>query len=127
MGIPKRPGLPFVPVKEVSLYFVIIAKEKPLPKHEHFLMSLVLNSRMRLMTIIVEATVTAKTGTKLSHEAHNVSPERKETARTSAQELTLFFRVSSKHLIPFWSSIFRLGLAFKAELNFSTKSHWHVQ
>ena len=76
---------------------------------------------MRLMTITVEATVTAKTGTKLSHEAHKVSPDRKETASTSAQELALFFMVSLKHLMS--SSILRPGLAFKAEENFSTKSH----
>ena len=44
---------------------------------------------MRLMTITVEATVTAKTGTKLSHEAHNVSPERKETAKS---KLLSFFQ-----------------------------------
>ncbi len=40
---------------------------------------------IKLITMIVEATVTAKTGRKLSQVAHKLSPLRKETAKTSAQ------------------------------------------
>ena len=77
---------------------------------------------------MVEATVTAKTGTKLSHEAHNVSPlRRNDTAKTSAQEL-LFFMTSGddslKHLMSSKSTTWRPGLAFSAAENFSTTSHW---
>ena len=79
---------------------------------------------MRLMTIMVEATVTAKTGTKLSQEAQSVSPlpPRNETAKTSAQAL-LFLRVSFRHWTLSTSFILRPGLAFSAASSFSTKSH----
>ena len=82
---------------------------------------------MRLMTIMVEATVTAKTGTKLSQEAQSVSPlpPRNETAKTSAQAL-LFLRVSFRHWTLSTSFILRPGLAFSAASSFSTKSHWQV-
>lgn len=55
---------------------------------------------IRLITMISDATVTAITGKRLSHE--NVSPLRNDTAKTSAQlelvaDEALFVIVSLKH------------------------------
>ena len=80
---------------------------------------------IKLMTMIVEATVTAKTGTKLSQLAHK-DPllRRNETAKTSAQ--VLFFMKcgddSLKHLMSSKSTTLRPGLAVNAAENFANTS-----
>ena len=82
---------------------------------------------IRLITIISDATVTAITGNRLSHENVPllIPLFRNDTANTSAQFVIVeFCKVWLKHWMSCESMILRLGLFLRELLNFSTNSHW---